>query len=447
MQNENIVLLNPTNELDEELNINVLKIWNILWSRKLLIIKVFCSVLLFFILLTFILPKKYIVTADLYINKSNNSNMMDVNPFALDDATDPIVSMGADKAINNEIELMKSELVLDKVIRDNNIRYKKGKKKGEYLTAEAFYGKGKALKIDNTKNTNVITVKFKAKKPDYAYGVVSSLIANYIQLHKEINSEKSKSDTKLLESEYTKIKTNLNRKINETSGLPVQTITGIGNLSAMSAFSRSASEAIGNIQNQYMAGEKSQIEVKEESEKLANIAAKLEWAKMVEQMSESSKVLILKEPKQLRPFEKSSPKLIINIILGCIFGALASLTALIYTESSDKKLSYSVLSDNIIYDGFNDFDKIKVEILGYRPKKVLLVSLVQLSQNIIDKIRSISNADIVYADFTDEFMDKISENSQIIMVSKIQDTNTDIYKKLKNLIIKQNKNITCDILV
>lgn len=447
MQNENIVLLNPTNELDEELNINVLKIWNILWSRKLLIIKVFCSVLLFFILLTFILPKKYIVTADLYINKSNNSNMMDVNPFALDDATGPIVSMGADKAINNEIELMKSELVLDKVIRDNNIRYKKGKKKGEYLTAEAFYGKGKALKIDNTKNTNVITVKFKAKKPDYAYGVVSSLIANYIQLHKEINSEKSKSDTKLLESEYTKIKTNLNRKINETSGLPVQTITGIGNLSAMSAFSRSASEAIGNIQNQYMAGEKSQIEVKEESEKLANIAAKLEWAKIVEQMSESSKVLILKEPKQLRPFENSSPKLIINIILGCIFGALASLTALIYIESSDKKLSYSVLSDNIIYDGFNDFDKIKVEILGYRPKSVLLVSLVQLSQDIIDKIRAISNADIIYADLTGEFMDKISENNQIIMISKIQDTNTDTYKKVKNLIIKQNKTITCDILV
>ena len=447
MQNENIVLLNSANEPDEELNINVLKIWNILWSRKLLIIKVFCSVLLFFVLLTFIMPKKYIVTADLYINKSNNSNMMDVNPFVLDDATGPIVSMGSDKSINNEIELIKSELVLDKVIRDNNIRYTKGKRKGEYISAEAFYGKGKTLQIDNVKNTNVISIKFKSRKPDYAYGVVSSLITNYIQLHKEINSEKSKSDKRLLESEYAKIKTNLDKRINETNGLPAQTITGIGNLSAMSAFSRSASEAISNIKSQYMAGEKSQIEVKEESEKLANIAAKLEWAKMVEQMSDSSKVLILKEPKQLMPFEKSSPKLLINIILGCIFGALASLTALIYIECNDKKLPYSVLSDNIIYDGFNDFDKIKIEILGNRPKKVLLVSLVQLSQNIIDKIRSISNADIVYADLTDEFIDKISENSHIIMVSKIQDTNTDTYKKVKNLIIKQNKNITCDILV
>ena len=397
--------------------------------------------------MTFILPKKYIVTSDLYINKANNSNMMEINPYFLDDSNGTVVSMGTDKAINNEIELIKSELVLDKVIRDNNIKYKSGKKKGEYLTAEAFYRKGKKLKIENIKNTNVISIKFKANNPNFAYGVVSSLIRNYIELHKELNSEKSKSDKKLLESEYEKTKKMLDSKLNQSSGLPVQTMTGIGNLSAMSAFSKSASEAMNSIKSQYLAGEKSQIAVSEESQKLTSLGAKLEWAKMVEQMSDSSKVLVLKEPKQLQPFEKASPKLLINIILGCIFGFITSLIALLYVEINDKKLTYSVLSDNIIYDGFNDFDKIKVEILGYKPKNVLLVSLVQLSQDIIDKIRSISNADIVYTDLTDEFIDKISENSQIIMVSKIQDTNTDTYKKVKNLIIKQNKNITCDILV
>jgi hypothetical protein len=98
---------------------------------------------------------------------------------------------------------------LDKVIRDNDIKYTKGKKKGEYLTAEAFYGKGKKLKIENIKNTNVITIRYTAGKPDFAYGVVSSLITNYIELHKDLNTEKSKSDTKLLESEYAKAKENL----------------------------------------------------------------------------------------------------------------------------------------------------------------------------------------------------------------------------------------------
>ena len=101
MQQENVVFYNPMDELDEDLNINFEKIWKTIWSRRILLIKVFCSVLAFFILLTFILPKKYKVTADLYINKSNSSNMMEVNPYVLDEASGSAFSMGVDKAINN----------------------------------------------------------------------------------------------------------------------------------------------------------------------------------------------------------------------------------------------------------------------------------------------------------------------------------------------------------
>ena len=125
---QQVIYYNPMDELDEDLNINVEKLWRTIWSRRILLIKVFCSVLAFFILLTFIMPKKYKVTADLYINKSNNSNMMEVNPYFLDEAGGAPISMGADKQMNNEIQLMISALVLDKVIRDNNIKYKKGKK-------------------------------------------------------------------------------------------------------------------------------------------------------------------------------------------------------------------------------------------------------------------------------------------------------------------------------
>lgn len=96
MQQDNMAYYNPMDELDEDLNINVEKIWRAIWSRKVLLIKVFCSVLAFFILLTFIMPKKYKVTADLYINKSNSSNLMEVNPYVLDDASRPTISMGMD---------------------------------------------------------------------------------------------------------------------------------------------------------------------------------------------------------------------------------------------------------------------------------------------------------------------------------------------------------------
>ena len=451
MQQNNMAYYNPMDELDEDLNINVEKIWKTIWSRRVLLIKVFCSVLAFFILLTFIMPKKYKVTADLYINKSNSSNLMEVNPYILDEAAGPVVNMGTDKAINNEIELIKSELVLDKVIRDNNIVYKKkwgiipNKKEGEYLTAEAFYKKGKKLKIENTKNTNVITIQYTAGKPELAYGVVSSLITNYIELHKDLNTEKSKSDTKLLEAEYKKIKENLDKSISKASGLPAQSMTGIGNLSAMSAFSRSASSAIGNIRSQYIAGEKSQIAVSEESQKLTQLAAKLEWAKMVEQMSDSSKVLVLKEPKQLRPFEKSSPKLLINIILGCIFGGLASLITLIFVEQKSKKLTYSMLSNNTLFNATDKVKKIENRCYGFNPQKVLILSFVQLPIAFINRLQSIQNVNIAYYNDTREYIDRISAADKIVLISKIDVTDAESYKDVRDIIKDQNKDIIYDV--
>ena len=215
----------------------------------------------------------------------------------------------------------------------------------------------------------------------------------------------------------------------------------------MSAFSKSASQAIGNLQSQYIAGEKSQIAVTEESQKLAQLATKLEWAKMVEQMSDSSKVLILKEPKQLRPFENSSPKLLTNIMFGIIFGWFASLIALIFVEIKDKKLTYSALSNNIIFDGLNNVDTIGINLLSYKPKKILLIALTQLPQDFVNKIQKIPNAEITYADITPEFVDKIANSDKIIIVSKIQVTNKDSYKKIHNIINKQNKTIEYDILV
>ena len=454
MTQENVVFYNPIDEMDDDLNINLEKIWAILWSRKWLLVKVFWSIMIFFILLTFILPKKYVVTADLYVNKSNSSNMTEINPYALDEAAGALVSMGADKAMNNEIELMKSSLVLDKVIKDNNIVYKgkkfgiiPNKREGEYLTAKAFYGKGKTLKLENVKNTNVISISYKSKSPEFAYGVVSSLITNYIDLHKELNSEKSKSDKQLLEAEYAKTKAELDKKLNQSTGLPVQSLGGMGNLSAMSAFSRSASSAMGNLKSQYIAGERSQIAVSEQTQKLQQLATKLEWAKMVEYMSDSSKVLILHEPQQLRPFENSSPKLIINIILGVVFGGIASLIALVYVELKSKKLSYSMLTDNIIFEGINKLNTIENKCYGYDPKKVLVLSFVQLPNNMINSLQNLPNTSVTYYSGTKDYMDKIKTADKIVLVSKIEVTDAETYKTIRETIKNQQKEIIFDVLI
>ncbi len=454
MPQENIVFYNPAaEELDDELEINFAKIFHIVWSRKVFLVKVFCAVLTFFIILTFIMPKQYKVTADLYLNKNNSSNLVEINPYVIDESSGSVLPMGTDKAINNEMELIKSSLVLDKVIRDNDIKYKKkfgifpNKREGQYVSAKAFYKKGKKLKLENVKNTNVISITYTAKKPELAYGVVSSLITNYIELHKEINSEKSKSDKKLIESEYAKTKAALDKKINQAGGIPVQAMSGTGNLSALSAFSKAASNAMGTLKSQYIAGEKSQIAISEESQKLNKLASKLEWAQMVEQMSDSTKVLIINEPQEPLPSENSSPKLLINIILGCIFGGIASLGALIAVEVRDKNLAYSMLTEHIIFDGLNKLETLKTEIFSFSPKKVLLVLMTQLPNEVLDGFKGLSNLEIVYPNMSAEFIGKISSAEKVVLMSKVGATSSDAYKTIRKIIQNQKKEIAYDVVV
>ena len=250
-----------------------------------------------------------------------------------------------------------------------------------------------------------------------------------------------------MEEEYANVKKSLNEKLSQAGGLPVQSFSGSGQLTAMSAFSKSASSAMGAMRSQYLTGERSQIAISEESQKVANIASKLEWAKMVEQMSDSSKVLVLHEPIMPRPFEKSSPRLLINIILGCVFGYLAALSALIYIELCDKRLTYSMLTNNIIYDGINDFDSVKAELVAYIPHNVLLVALTKLPNDIQKQIEKFANAKVIYANFSNDFVKELSEVDYVMLVSKIQETSSDFYKKMRNIVQKQKKEVIYDVLL
>ena len=54
---------------------------------------------------------------------------------------------GGSSDINNEIEILKSPLVLNSVIKSNNLKYKKGRKKGEFLSVEDFLRKILTLKM------------------------------------------------------------------------------------------------------------------------------------------------------------------------------------------------------------------------------------------------------------------------------------------------------------
>lgn len=445
----------PQEELDEELTIDLKKIFFALWSRKFLIAKTFLLVLLCFIALTFITPKKYTVESDLYVNKANNSNMMEINPYAIEElgaggGMAALMASGGG-ALTNELELIQSPLVIDKVIRENNLVYKKkwgilpNKKEGEYISTKAFLKKN--VSFENKKGTNVITIEYKNKDPELAYNVVNSIINNYVELHKQLNSEKAQSDKKVIEREYNKAKQALNKKVNTVSGLPEQAAASTGSLSAMSAFSKSAQQAMANIKGQIVAGEKSRIAVTEEAQKVAALSSKLEWAKMVDEMSDSSKVLVLKEPQKLRDFEYSSPKLLINILLGIVFGFLASLFVVIFAENTDKKLSYSMLGDNIIYNLENDFSDLKLFLLANEDKKVSIAVFENIPQNIVSDLQAFKNVNLIRADISNEFVKDIKSSQEIVLFASVGKTNSKLYKQIKMMLSEMNKQIAQEVLI
>lgn len=453
MQQQQLNYYSPADELDEELTIDLKKIFFAIWSRKELIIKTFASVFAFFILMTFIAPKKYLVDADLYINKANNTNLVDINPYAIEElgaGGGMAALMSGGGSLTNELELMKSPLVIDRVIKENDIRYKKvfgifpTKKTGQYVKADKFI---KKLNIENKKGTNVVSISFKAKKKELAYGVVSSIVKNYIELHKEIHQEKSKSDKQILEKEYTKAKAELESKINKVGGLPSTAMTGAGNITAMSAFSKSAQLAMTSMQSQYIAGEKSKLEVSEDAAKVAQLSSKLEWAKLVDEMSDSSKVLILKEPQMLQDYEQVSPKLFTQIILGIVFGVIAALFAVIYREITDKKLAYSMLGDEIIYNVKKDFTELKIALLTKKEEKISFVAFEKIEPQLIEKLSQFRNINFVKADISEEFINSVKSCDSVIIVSSIGNTDAKLYKQIKEMLKQTNKPVIKDILV
>ena len=448
----------PQDELDEELTIDLKKIFFALWSRKFLISKVFLLILLCFVILTFTSPKKYKVDSDLYINKSNNTNMMEINPYAIEELGGAGGGMaalmaGGGGALTNELELMQSPLVIDKVIRENNLVYKKkwgiipNKKEGEYISTAAFLGKGKNISFENKKGTNVITIEYKSTNPELAYNVVNSIINNYVELHKQLNSEKSKSDKKVIEAEYNKAKKALNTKLNSSSGLPEQALASSGGISAMSAFSKSAQRAMANLTGQVKAGERSRVEVTEEAAKVAALSSKLEWAKMVDDMSDSSKVLVLKEPQKLRDFEYSSPKLLINILLGIVFGFIASLAAVIFAENTDKKLTYSMLGDNVIYNLEEDFSDLKLLLLANNDKHISIATFEDIPNNILSQFANIKNINFVKADISNEFVNNINSSDKLILIVSIGKTNSKLYKQIKSMLNEMNKKVIAEAII
>ena len=132
-------------------------------------------------------------------------------------------------------------------------------------------------------------------------------------------------------------------------------------------------------------------------------ASKLEWAKLVENMSGSSKVVILKAPRILEDWEQSSPKLLIQILLGILVGAIFALFVVIYKELADKKLSYSMLGDDVIYDVNKEFKKLKSILFVNKQENIGIITFEKIPSEISTKLQDFRNISIKQADLSEKF--------------------------------------------
>ena len=149
----------------------------------------------------------------------------------------------------------------------------------------------------------------------------------------------------------------------------------------------------------------------------------------------------------MQDWEQTSPKLFTNILLGIVFGAIASLAALIFVENTDKKLAYSMLGDNIIYNLDNDFIDLKSYLLAKQDKKLVFAMFENIDSNIGTQLKEFKNITIVKADISNDFVNIIKNSDEILMFAKINETNSKLYNRVKLMIKNMNKNISKEILI
>lgn len=130
-----------------------------------------------------------------------------------------------------------------------------------------------------------------------------------------------------------------------------------------------------------------------------------------------------------------------------MFGFIASLFAVILAENTDKKLTYSMLGDNIIYNLEDDFSDLKLYLLANQDKKVSIAVFDNISQNIAEHLQAYKNVNLVRADITEEFVQNIKNSDEVVVLTSIGKTNSKLYKQIKTMLLEMKKNIAVEVLV
>ncbi|OGI27875.1 MAG: hypothetical protein A2287_09730 [Candidatus Melainabacteria bacterium RIFOXYA12_FULL_32_12] len=440
---------------NEEITINFKKLWNIIWSRKIIIAVCFITFITIAVIKFNLTSKMYITEANLLINKASSTNLSDINPFVVSD-TGGMSGVGnffgSSSNVDTEIEIMKSPLVMDKVIKDNNLKYLSGPKAGKYLEARVFLNP-KKLKITNERGTNIIKISYKSSDPKFSYNIVNSIINSYKEIYEDINSKKASEDKQFIQNSYLEAQKSVDKKIaqlKQFKSLPANNVaTGINGL--LSLYDKRLSKDSVNLSKASLDNKKLEVGLEQEIEKLKMLKNKYEWISLVENMSKNAtNIIILRHPEILEKKEFSEPNLKENILIALLISFSLSSLLILCFEKIDKKLPFSEISDKSYITSLKNLDLsiLTVQIFAEEIKKIGVISLIEVNKesffiNFMKQNVYNNNLEITLvkeSDPLDKYLNIINSSKWLVILVSPGYTNRKTYRRIKNILDKLGRN-------
>ncbi len=188
----------------QEAKLHFLDYWRIIRIRKTVILAVFLLVVITATLVTFILPESYASTARIRVER-DQSDIQGFGPQQFNQSFDPYF-------IQTEFEVIKSELILGKVIEELDLNRKWGAKfnQPQLKTAETMSLLLKNLQLTPVRNTSLIEIKVFSEDRDEASKLANAIAFKYqehrLQQRRELSMGGIDSLQKRFEEQAAKIK-------------------------------------------------------------------------------------------------------------------------------------------------------------------------------------------------------------------------------------------------
>ena len=103
--------------------------------------------------------------------------------------------------IQTQIEILKSATILDKVIRQFNMRYKSGPTRGQYLS---YLSLSENLEVSADRNVDIVELHYKDPGPRNSKDILQAITDSYIEKTIELKASDTASAIRFLKKERNK---------------------------------------------------------------------------------------------------------------------------------------------------------------------------------------------------------------------------------------------------